>query len=141
MSGRILTAVDLNDEQGATRVAAMAVGLAQMLGAELHAINVIPGSGMSIVGSYLGPEHADRMEAEARAALIDFAKTALADVPPDHLHVTTGTIYDQILRAAAKIQATCIVIGAHRPELRDYLIGPNAARVARHAAQSVFVVR
>ncbi|MEO0863555.1 MAG: universal stress protein, partial [Pseudomonadota bacterium] len=34
-----------------------------------------------------------------------------------------------------------IFVGAHRPELKDYLIGPNAARVARHAQQSVFVVR
>ncbi len=32
-------------------------------------------------------------------------------------------------------------IGSHRPELKDYLLGPNAARVVRHANCSVLVVR
>ena len=32
-------------------------------------------------------------------------------------------------------------MASHRPELRDYLIGPNAARVMRHADASVLVVR
>ena len=34
-----------------------------------------------------------------------------------------------------------IVMASHRPELKDYLIGPNAARVVRHADCSVQVVR
>ena len=37
--------------------------------------------------------------------------------------------------------ATLIVIGAHRPDLKDYLLGPHAARVVRHAECSVLVVR
>ena len=39
------------------------------------------------------------------------------------------------------IKADLIVMGSHRPELRDYLLGPNAARVVRHAPCSVVVVR
>jgi nucleotide-binding universal stress UspA family protein len=34
-----------------------------------------------------------------------------------------------------------IVMASHRPELKDYLLGPNAARVVRHAECSVLVVR
>ncbi len=34
-----------------------------------------------------------------------------------------------------------VVMGAHRPSLADYLLGPNSARVARHAGCSVTVVR
>jgi hypothetical protein len=30
---------------------------------------------------------------------------------------------------------------AHSPDLKDYLLGPNAARVVRHANQSVMVIR
>jgi nucleotide-binding universal stress UspA family protein len=33
------------------------------------------------------------------------------------------------------------VVGAHRQDLKDYLLGPNAARVVRHADCSVYVVR
>jgi universal stress protein F len=53
----------------------------------------------------------------------------------------TGTVYDQIIKTANALSVDCIIVGAHGPSLKDYLIGPNAARVARHAAQSVFVVR
>jgi nucleotide-binding universal stress UspA family protein len=45
------------------------------------------------------------------------------------------------MRLADKLGCDAIVMAAHRPELRDYLLGPNAARVVRHANQSVLVVR
>ena len=55
--------------------------------------------------------------------------------------VRNGTVYEEILRIAGETGCDLIVIGAHRPELRDYLLGPNAARVDRHANCSVLVVR
>jgi nucleotide-binding universal stress UspA family protein len=55
--------------------------------------------------------------------------------------VVTGNTYDEILRVAEADGAALIVIGAHQPDLRDYLLGPNAARVVRHAKCSVLVVR
>jgi nucleotide-binding universal stress UspA family protein len=33
------------------------------------------------------------------------------------------------------------VLEAYRPDLKDYLLGSNAEKVARHAKQSVLVVR
>ena len=35
----------------------------------------------------------------------------------------------------------CIVIGSHKPGLRDYFLGSTAARVVRHAACAVHVHR
>ncbi len=32
-------------------------------------------------------------------------------------------------------------MGSHRPELSDYLLGPNAGKVVRHAKCLVMVVR
>ncbi len=67
-----------------------------------------------------------------------------AEVPDDlgyDLTVVKGHIYDNILKTADRIGADVIVLGAHRPDLEDYLLGPNSARVVRHAKQSVFVVR
>jgi nucleotide-binding universal stress UspA family protein len=58
-----------------------------------------------------------------------------------HPHVLHGRVYDEIIVAANRLGTDVIVIGSHRPELSDYLLGPNAARVVRHAKQSVFVVR
>ncbi len=56
-------------------------------------------------------------------------------------HVAHGTIYDEIMKAADKLDCDLILMGSHRPELKDYLLGPNAVRIVRHANQSVFVVR
>ena len=35
----------------------------------------------------------------------------------------------------------CIVVGSHKPGLRDYLLGSTAARVVRHAGCAVHVLR
>jgi nucleotide-binding universal stress UspA family protein len=34
-----------------------------------------------------------------------------------------------------------VVVGSHRPTMKDYLLGTNAARVIRHARCSVLVPR
>ena len=65
-------------------------------------------------------------------------------VPQDqevHPHVVHGRIYHEVLQAAEKLDVDTIVIGSDVPDASDYLLGPNAARVVRHARQSVFVVR
>ena len=62
------------------------------------------------------------------------------DIKVQHI-IGQGTVYEVILKMAKKTKCDLIVIGAHRPELKDYLLGPNAARVVRHADCSVMVVR
>lgn len=141
MFKKILLSVDLNDPKGSAKPAAAAQEMARMMGAELHVVNVVPDYGMSMVGSFFGSDQAERALAEAREAMQQWAAEALPEVPADRLHVVKGTIYDMILRLSERIGADAIVVGAHRPELEDYLVGPNSARVVRHAKQSVIVVR
>ena len=45
--------------------------------------------------------------------------------------IAYGGIYEEILAAARTIKCGLIVIAAQRPELKDDLLGPNAARVVR----------
>jgi len=52
-----------------------------------------------------------------------------------------GHIARTIIDYAAEIDADCIVIGSHKPELSDYLLGTTASRVVRHAHCAVHVVR
>jgi len=137
----LLLAIDINDAKGATRCSEAAVNMARSEGAVLHVLNVVPDSGMPIVGAMLDAGHFERMAIEAKAALKDWAKDSIPDSIDAKLHISRGTIYDQIIKTANDIGADAIFVGANRPELKDYLIGPNAARVARHAQQSVFVVR
>ncbi|MCR9127024.1 MAG: universal stress protein [Rhodobacteraceae bacterium] len=137
----LLLCVDINDEPGAARCADAAVAMAAPDAGVLHVLNVVPDTGMAIVGASLGPDHAERMIAQARQDLDAWALRTIPESVAHQCHVTRGTVYDQILKTAASLGADAIVVGANRPELRDYLIGPNAARVARHATQSVFVIR
>lgn len=69
----------------------------------------------------------------------------VADYAPAGMSVDTiarhGTIYEEILAIAEEIEATDILMAAHRPSLADYLLGPNTARVVRHAKCTVTVVR
>ena len=55
--------------------------------------------------------------------------------------VLFGSIGAQIRRAATEVGADLIVMASHRPEMRDYLIGPNAGYVAQNATCSVLVLR
>ena len=141
MFKKLLLAVDVNDPEGSERCTQAAVAMADHEGAELHVLNVVPDDGMSLVSASLSPDHkADA--SEAAASLLD--KWVAAHVPGSivtQIHTARGTVYDQIIRMAKDLEVDGIFVGAHRPELRDYLIGPNAARVARHATQSVFVIR
>lgn len=139
MYSKILLAVDLNDTADTARVADNGGALARMCAAEVHVISVVPEMGYGLVGSAFSGDFAAKMLQETRTALRNWVETQLK--LEAHLHVVQGTVYDQIIRAADEIGADAIVVGAHRPELRDYLVGPNAARVVRHAKQSVLVVR
>ena len=109
--------------------------------ATLHLLTVVPDFGMTVVGQFFPEDHADKAIKQAETELKDFvAKHVPAGVKVRQI-VAYGTIYKEILEVAQKIDADLIVIGSHRPELKDYLLGPNAARVVRHAARSVLVVR
>ncbi|ASP22720.1 universal stress protein F [Antarctobacter heliothermus] len=139
MYSKILLAVDLNDETGAAKLAQYGTGLARMCQAEVHVISVVPNMGFALVGSAFSGDFAGSVLEETRVALHKWVDTVLG--MEAHLHIEQGTVYDKIIRTADAIKADAIVVGAHRPELRDYLVGPNAARVVRHANQSVLVVR
>lgn len=137
----LLLAVDINDPKGAVRSTLAAVSLAEHEAAELHILNVVPEPGMAIVGASMGPNHSAQIKDAAMKALHAWAAANVPKTITTQLHVAQGTVYDQIIKTADALNVQCIVVGAHGPSLKDYLIGPNAARVARHAAQSVFVLR
>ncbi len=137
----ILLPVDLADESSWRKALPAALRFASDNGAQLHVLNVVPDFGMSIVGGFFP----DDFEKKA----LESAKQALAKFMTDHVpkdagakgHVAHGVIYEEVLHAADTLKCDLIVIGAGRPELKDYLLGPNAARIVRHADQSVMVVR
>lgn len=141
MFKKLLLTVDINDPKSAVRSTEVAADMAQQYCAVLHVLNVVPDQGMAIVSASMA---ADYGEAAMESAEVELKRWAADNIPSDiatELHIVRGKVYDQIIRTANALAVDCILVGAHSPALQDYLIGPNAARVARHATQSVFVLR
>ena len=136
-----LLPVDLNSEASWRKALPAAVKLAQDNGAMLHLLTVVPEFGLPMVAAYFPPDYEARMIETARDALERFCAEHIPAALKAQAHVAHGTIYREILDHADRIGADVIVMASHRPEMSDYLLGPNAARVARHARQSVFIVR
>jgi nucleotide-binding universal stress UspA family protein len=141
MFKEILLPIDLGDLESSRKAVATAIELSRTEGARLHLLSVLPGFGMSIVSQYFPEGFEEKSLAEAAKQLDDFiAKNIPAEIAHQAI-VANGTIYEEILRVAGEIGCDVIVMASHRPELKDYLLGPNAARVVRHANCSVLVVR
>ncbi len=137
----ILVAVDLNDETSSKKTVDVAVACCRTFGARLHLLSVVPDFGMSIVSQYFPDDYAQKAVDGAVAKLAEFKDATIPNDIEAHDIIANGTVYDEILATAKKIDADLIVLGANRPDLKDYLLGPNASRVVRHSARSVLVVR
>lgn len=143
MSKTVLCAVDISNEHRDVAVIKKAAQLAELDGAQLDVITVLPDYGSSLVGGFFETSHHEKAKAEAKVRLNAAVTEAIGEPGNSaarHI-VTTGNAYEEILRVAEKDGADLIVIGAHKPDFKDYLLGPNAARVVRHASASVYVVR
>jgi nucleotide-binding universal stress UspA family protein len=141
MYKHILVPVDLDNTYDWDHTLPMAVGLAQAHGAKLHIMTVVPEFGMSIVGQFFPGGFEKEVATKILAALKERTQSAVPEDLSVQNIVSEGNVYESIIRMSKQVTADLIVIGAHRPELRDYLLGPNAARVVRHANCSVLVVR
>ena len=136
----ILLPVDLGDEGSFHKSVPVAMKLADAFGAQLHVMTVVPDYGMSIVGQFFPKPHEFNMMETARQRLHEFTESHMPGRKVQHI-IAHGSVYQEILAMAKKIQADLIVMASHRPGLEDYLLGPNASRVVRHGHCSVLVVR
>ncbi len=141
MYKEILLPIDIAHEGSWNNCLPVAVEYAKAFGATLHIMTVIPDSGMAMIGQYFSKEAVTKSIEETNASLHDFVQKNIdKDVKVQHI-VTNGNVYESIITTATKIDCDLIIMSAHRPELKDYLLGPNAARVVRHSEKSVLVVR
>ena len=141
MFKRILVPVDIDQESSWLRSLSVAERLVADYGSELHVMTVVPTMGMSIVGSFFPTDFEKKAMANAREKLGEIVDNAVKNSAGVACHVAHDTIYEEVLSAADTLACDLVVMTSHRPELKDYLLGPNAARVMRHAKQSVFIVR
>ena len=139
----VLCAIDISQPKLEANVLIEAVNQARSRDLGLDVITVLPDYGMSVVAGFFEKDHQEEATVKAKTLLDQtvsdvLGRNAVLDV---RKIVATGTAYEKILEAAATTNTELIVIGAHKPNFQDYFLGPNAARVVRHAECSVYVVR
>ncbi len=138
---RILAAVDLVHKGSDTHVIHEAILLARTHAAAVEVVFVIPDQGHSYVQDFIPPDMRKQVRHEAERDLATYvAGFDWQDVAHD-IKVLRGVVYDQLIQRAEDLSVHFVVIGAAKPSVKDLLIGPNAARVSRHANCSVLVVR
>ena len=135
----ILLPVDLEDANSWRKALFTALEYAKAFGSRIHVMTVVPEFGM--VRQYFPDDYEDKLKRSVKDKLHQFTSEHITgDVPVQHI-IAHGVIYQEINRTAERINADLIIMGSHRPELGDYLLGPNASRVVRHSNRSVLVVR
>ncbi|MEP5762664.1 MAG: universal stress protein [Litoreibacter sp.] len=143
MTNSVLCAVDISNGVDDINIIQAAARMAALDDAQLDVIAVVPDYGMSSVGGFFNKDHHDKLVDEAKHLLNQLVTKALDDAQNAKVRhvVATGRAYEEVLKLAKKARSSLIVVGAHKTDLSDYLLGPNAARIVRHAKCSVYVVR
>ena len=136
----ILVALDLEHGDQAREILGEAKRIADTDGAEIFLLTVVPAA-PPIISQYLHENYEQMVSGQARKELADLAKTAGLKTGDETCLIRFGTVYVEVLAAAESLQADLIVTGSHQPNVSDYLLGSNAARVVRHSACSVLVIR
>ena len=142
MYKNILVPIDLGDESSWRHAVPTAVEYARTFGSKLHVMTVVPSFKMPLVASYFPKDFERQAHERLSQEMLGFMSEKVpAELNAQHHVGLGGPIYEVILKTAKRLEVDLIIIGSHRPELRDYLIGPNASRVVRHFPHSVLVAR
>lgn len=141
MYKNILYPVDITEEGSWKESLPIVIEHGRAFNATLHIMTVVSDYGMSLVQQYFPQGSVEKVIEKTQVALHEFVDTHIPeDLKVQHI-VAKGSVYECIIKTANQIRADLIVMSAHRPGLKDYLLGPNAAKVVRHSDRSVLVVR
>jgi nucleotide-binding universal stress UspA family protein len=144
MYKNILFPVDIVEEDSWSSALPLIKEFVAKFQAKLHIMTVIPDYGMSIVSQYFPQGAVQNMINKTQQELQSFVDKNLIDQDINIGRVIVkkgGAVYQSIINTAEEIDIDLIIIPAHRPELKDYLLGPNAAKVVRHSKLPVLVMR
>ena len=141
MYKNILYPIDITEEGSWKDSLPVALEHAKAFGSTLHIVTVISDYGMSMVQQFFPKGSIEKVIGQTKDALREFVQEHIDESIKVQRIVAKGSVYECIIKSANEIDADLIIMSAHRPELKDYLLGPNAAKVVRHTNRSVLVVR
>ncbi|PCJ27611.1 MAG: universal stress protein UspA [Rickettsiales bacterium] len=137
----IVIPVDLSDKQSIKAVFPPALNFVNAFGAKIHLVHIMPDFGMKVIEDYL-PRHWVRDQKEKYNKLFDdMVKKFVPEEVEVKIYIGRGAIYDEVINYSEKVNADLIILSAVRPQLKNYMLGPNASKIVRHSSISVLVVR
>lgn len=134
----ILIPVDMSDEHSWKKPLSQAIDLAHKLGARLHVMVVIPAFN-SMVETFFPADFEQKAYDKVDKEVHEFVKNHIPDDIQVQTIVAVGTIYEEIIKTAKEVNCDLIIMGRNSDH-SNFLFGPNAERVVRHADRSVLVV-
>lgn len=139
----IVVLVDLNNEGSWRSTLPVAIDYAEHTGAKLHILSIVPDEmfKMTVVAQLIPEDYERKLADEAKQRLNKVVEEFPTEAVTFNPVVRMGSVYKEALHFADEVGADLIVLGAHRPDLADFLLGSNAAQIVRHAPCSVWVVR
>ncbi len=140
MYSRILVPIDPSHGEVGARLVEIAKKLIDAEG-EITLLSVIEPVPSYISGYIREESFQERLKANRDEALAHLKGMLTAAGVTGHTMIDEGSPSAEILRIAEKMKADAIILGSHRPDFRDYLIGSTAARIVRHAQCTVVVER
>ncbi len=140
MFKKFLVAVDLEHDTHNGGLLRVTSDMANAQGAQVHLLHVIRAA-PAVVSQFLPKSYEAMASERIEKDLTTLAANIDLDEGSATVSVRFGDIYQEILAHAENIGADLIIVASHKPNVGDYLLGTTAARVVRHAACSVFVVR
>lgn len=140
---KILTAIDFSESS--EYAFDYALTLATQFNAELTIIHVI-NEPVDLRGFYVPHISFEQLEKEIEESAVkmmeNFCSSKLGSFSNYKTAIVTGIPYDEITAAAARIDASLIVLGTHgRTGLDRILFGSTAERVVRSSCCPVLTVR
>lgn len=141
MYKNIVIPIDLADKNSFKAVFPPALNFVNAFGSKLHLIHIIPDFGMKMIEDYLPKHWLAEQKGKYDKQVREIIKSYVPEDIKVNFHIDRGAIYDKVINFSEKINADLIIVSAVRPQLRDYMLGPNASKIVRHSSVSVLVVR
>jgi universal stress protein F len=141
MFDNIVIPVDLSDKQSIEAVFPPALKFVNSFNSKMHLVYIMPDFGIKIVEDYLPRNWMKDQKNKYNNLFQRIINKCIPKTVDVESFIGRGAIYDQILNYSNKVNADLIILSAIKPQLRDYMLGPNASKIVRHSSISVMVIR
>ena len=147
MKLRILVPIDVEEPRSWTGVLPLLRQLATGNEVDVTVVTVLPELGTVIAQAAQAAPFTSFQPNELKEKALGVAAERLDEIVGTEAYsdvekvVRSGSVYSEILQTAEALSSNLIILMSHIPDLGDYLLGPNAAKIVRHAKCSVLVVR